>query len=223
MTNEGLLDLSWRWFPKTALFVSVQQAAIHYFDNAQSGRNSYPLRIKAGIRGLITEKVSAGLSAGYSEAFYSNSVNPTGFGQISAHADATYRATPLTSLSLGYEHDFQNSIIGNYYNVDVVHLALRHSVAERLIGSAFGHYENRRFDSSAQSNPLSMVSGNSRVDNYLSAGVALDHYFTDWAYGGVGYNVFNNDSNASYVDQLGRQVSAGYLKQQVFVRLGVTY
>jgi hypothetical protein len=225
ITNEGLLDVSWRWLPKTALFVSVEQGAIRYLDDSQSNRDSNPLRVRAGIRGLVTEKVSAGLSAGFSDGFYRDNVNPSGIDQLGGHADISYRPTQLTSMSLGYQHDFQNSIIGHYYNVDLVHLALRHSIADRLIASAFGHYEYRRFDSPAQTDPLNLAAtgGPSRTDNYFSAGAAADYYVLAWAYGGVGYNLFRNSSNATFADTTGQQVSASYLKQQVFVRVGVTY
>jgi hypothetical protein len=226
MDNEGVLDVSWRWFPKTALFVNFQQGFIRYLDSSQSYRDSDPLRAKAGLRGLITEKVSAGVSLGFSDGFYRDGTNPQGFGTLSASADVIWRPTLLTSLSLGYQHDFQNSIISHYYNLDSVHLAVRHAIENRLIVSAFGTYENRRYDSAARvdlSMPLLNV-GDSRTDNGINAGFAADYYVKAWAYAGIGYNLAVNSSNAVFVDPIsGQSVSADYVKQQFFVRIGLTY
>jgi hypothetical protein len=226
MDNEAMLDVSWRWLPKTALFVNFQQGFIRYLDSTQSYRDSNPLRAKVGLRGLITEKVSAGVSVGFSDGFYRDGTNPQGFGTVSASADLIWRPTFLTSLSLGYQHDFQNSIISHYYNIDSVHLAVRHAIENRLIVSAFGQYENRRYDSAAHvdlSMPLVNV-GASRTDNGTSAGLAADYYIKYWAYAGIGYNLATNSSNAVFVDPTsGQNVSADYVKQQFFVRIGLTY
>ena len=226
MDNEGMLDVSWRWFPKTALFVNFQQGFIRYLDSTQSNRDSKPLRAKVGLRGLITEKLSAGVSVGYSNGFYRDGTNPQGFGTVSASADVTWRPTVLTSVAFGYQHDFENSIISHYYNVDSLRLALRHAVENRLIVSAFGQYENRRYDSAARLDvtmPLLNV-GPSRTDNGFSAGLAADYYVKYWAYAGIGYNLVTNSSNAVFVDPTtGQSVSADYVKQQVFVRIGLTY
>jgi len=224
--NEVMLDLSWRWFPKTALYVNVTQGFIRYLDDSQSNRDSNPLRAKAGIRGLVTEKLSAGLSAGYAAGFYRDGTNPQGFGTLSVSAETIWRPTFLTAVSLAYRHDFQNSIISHYYNVDSVHLAVRHAVENRVIVSAFGHYENRRYDSPARLDPNMPLAntGPTRTDNVTGAGLAADYYLRYWAYAGIGYNLVTSSSNAAFVDTTsGQTVSADFVKQQVFARVGLTY
>jgi hypothetical protein len=226
MDNEAMFDLSWRWFPKTALYVNVTQGFIRYLDDSQTNRDSNPLRAKAGIRGLITEKLSAGVSAGYGNGFYRDGTNPEGFGNLSVSADTVWRPTFLTALSFSYQHDFQNSIISHYYNVDSFHLAVRHAIENRVIVSAFGHYENRRYDSSASFDPNMPLAttGPTRTDNATGAGLAADYYVKYWAYAGLGYNLVANSSNAAFVDATsGQTVSADFVKQQVFARVGLTY
>jgi hypothetical protein len=214
MRNDAILDLSWRWFPKTALFVSVQQGYVHYLADDTRKVDSYPLETAAGIRGLITEKLTASVAAGYANGFYKDSNNPTGFGLLSARADLAYRPTQMTSFSVGYQHRFENSLVGNFYNVDLFHGAVRQVVADRLILSAFGDYEYRRF--AAPANPT--VNGENRVDNYVSLGASADYYLKAWAYLGVAYNLFDNSSNAVY-----GLLRAEYVKHQVFGRVGITY
>jgi hypothetical protein len=226
MDNEAMLDISWRWFPKTALYVNVAQGFIRYLDDSQSNRDSNPLRAKAGIRGLVTEKLSAGVSAGYGNGFYRDGTNPQGFGTLSLGADTVWRPTFLTTISLAYRHDFQNSIISHYYNVDSLHLAVRHAIENRVIVSAFGHYENRRYDSAARFDPAMPLAntGPTRTDNATGAGLAADYYVKYWAYAGFGYNLVANSSNAAFLDpSSGQTVSADFVKQQVFARVGLTY
>jgi len=53
-----------------------------------------------------------------------------------------------------------------------------------------------------------------RSDDFIQAGATLDYFIRNWIYFGVGYSLLNNSSNIASVE---------YLKQQMFVRLGLTY
>jgi hypothetical protein len=53
-----------------------------------------------------------------------------------------------------------------------------------------------------------------RVDDFVQAGASLDYFARNWIYAGVAYSVMSNGSNIASVE---------YLKQQMFVRLGITY
>jgi hypothetical protein len=222
--HEGLLDASWRWFPKTALFVAVQQGYIHYLNSGQSTAtsgpkyDSYPLRASVGLRGLITQKLSLRLGLGYTNAFYSGGPNTSGFGFLVAQVDATYQPTLMTTLSVGYEHDFQNSIIGNFYNVDAFRASLRQTIIGRIVASVAGRYELRRFSNSPGTTPAA------RVDNATQVSAGIDYSLKTWAYIGAAYTLALNNSNAQYTSATGGTVvSADYVKQQVVGRIGFTY
>ena len=103
---------------------------------------------------------------------------------------------------------------------------MRHAIENRLIVSAFGHYENRRYDSAARLDPNMPIvnAGPTRTDNATGAGLAADYYVKYWAYAGIGYNLVVNSSNAAFVDTTsGQTVSANFVKHQVFARVGLTY
>ena len=53
-----------------------------------------------------------------------------------------------------------------------------------------------------------------RTDDFVQVGATLDYFIRNWIYAGVGYSLISNSSNISSVE---------YLKQQMFVRLGLTY
>lgn len=229
MGHELMLDASWRWFPKTALFLSVAQGYITYLnpEKAQDAQDpkydSYPLRVMAGLRGLITEKLSLNVGVGYAAGFYQGDVeNPSGLGNLAVIAEAGYRLTILTQLLLGYRHEFRNSVIGNYYNVDVGYLLLRHQLDTRLQFGAFGRYENRRYEGVRELNEAMMPVDIERQDDTISAGAQFDYFVQRWFYTGIGYSLAFNESSH---DDTTASTAQGfdYIKHQVFARLGVVY
>ncbi|HXU02004.1 MAG TPA: hypothetical protein VN903_13620, partial [Polyangia bacterium] len=114
-TNLLMLDAAWKWLPKTAIFVNAQQGIIFYLNDSAATvgkESSYPLRVTAGLRGLLTERTSAVLSLGYNNAFVSGGATSTsGFwGSSFAELSFTLRPSDLSRIVAGYRHDFQNSV-----------------------------------------------------------------------------------------------------------------
>ena len=68
-----------------------------------------------------------------------------------------------------------------------------------------------------------------RTDNFFQVGATLDYFLRNWMYAGLGYALLVNDANLTPAPAVpGGPVppapnSANYVKQQVFVRLGLTY
>ena len=218
ISHQVSVDLSWKWLPKTALFLNVSQGYVTYL-NDQSGNSpdtkkvsSYPLHLLAGLRGLITRKTSVNLSVGYANAFYSDGPSPYGLaGHLSANVDLTVSPTLLNSFGLGYHHDFQNSIVGNYYNVDSVTAWAQQQVGGRLFAGVSGRYEHRAFQFAASS----------RADNFVQVGAVADYRPKSWGYLGVGYSLLYNQAGTPTSDT--GPAGATYVKHQIFARLGVTY
>ena len=71
-----MLDVSWKWLPKTGLFVNVNRATSTTTTTATGSatlkNDSYPLIATVGVRGLLTEKTSVLLAVGYMNGFYSD-------------------------------------------------------------------------------------------------------------------------------------------------------
>ena len=226
LSQDVYLEVSWRLFPKTALFAGAQQTYVHYLDAQQTNapinstrHDSYPFRATTGLRGLITEKLVAALTVGYGKAFYSSGPSPSGLGLANAKLGLTYSPTQFSFISLDFQHEFQNSIIGNYFDLDAASLGIRQAFADRIVARAFVRLEHRSYSA-----PLDGVAGDRRVDNALSAGAEADYHLKSWAYAGVAYTALRNTSNAAYRDGLtGTVQTADYVKQQMFVRAGITY
>jgi len=222
MGNEGVLDVGWRWLPRTTLYAQVAQGAITYFNanapNAPPG--SYPLRTLLGLRGLLTEKLAVNIAAGYSNAFYTRGENPSGLGNVGVLAEVNYTMSLLSRAGLGYHHDFVNSpFVGSYYNMDAIYGAFQQMVASRVVTYLFGRFENRRFGK---------VPGEdqSRVDNFVMGGVAIDYMIGKFFQAGASYSLnLNRTATASTVVVNGTPTTSelNYTKHVLLFRLGLMY
>jgi len=225
MTNEAMLDVSWRWLPKTALYVQVRQGYVKYLNTQDDSsglvpsslgkkQDSYPLRAMVGIRGLITEKTSVALSVGYQNAFYIGGKSTTGFfGSTLAAAELIVMPLQTTKLTFGLHHDFQNSVVGNFFYDDGAYASVSHQLVSRLIAQAWGAYDHRRY----YGLPAGM---DPRVDDMIQATALLDFYIRAWAYVGASYSLIRNRSD--YLPDQGYS-GTNYTKQLVFGHVGLTY
>lgn len=223
--HEGMIDLSWRWLPKTALFLQVRQGYISYLNTQTTGGSltgtkfsSAPLRATVGLRGLITDKTSVAIAVGYQNGFYSNGTNSSGtFGPVLAAAELVISPIYTTKITVGVRHDFQNSVIGNFYYDEGAYASIAYQTLTKLIAQLWTAYDNRQYHGLAAAQP-GLGLPDSRTDNGVQAGAMLDYYLKSWAYAGVSYTLLYNESNAG-----GGLTGADYTKHQVFARLGVTY
>lgn len=210
VTNNLLLDVSWKWLPKTAIFASVQQGYIFYLNDTSQKVNSFPLYVTAGLRGLLTEKTSAVFALGYVNGFYSTGGSTGGFfGSTYANLSFTIKPTMYNRFVIGARHDFLNSIISNFAYEDTVYASYVQQIAGRLALDLSGRYARLDY----QGNFVD-PSQEGRIDNLFQVGATLDYFIRNWVYLGIGYSLLDNNSNIPI---------NSYVKHQVFARLGVTY
>jgi len=232
LSQELMLDGSWKWLPKTAVFFQARQGYVTYLNSNTGGTiakyASYPLHIIVGLRGLITEKTSVVASLGYANGFYScpggiaSCVSTGGvLGSTYANLEATYRPTLLGRIVLGYRHDFQNSVISDFYYGDQVYGSYVQQVAGRFALDLSGRYFHKNYQGYT---PAGNGIVQARVDNIVQVGATLDYFIRNWAFAGIGYALVLNSSDPSTIMVAGGQPeSLNYTKHQVFARLGVTY
>lgn len=223
LTHTFTLDVAWKWLPKTAIFVQANQGYISYLNTNSEGKvPSYPLRIIAGLRGLITPKLQAILSLGYANGFYQSGATTSGFwGSTYVDLQGIMNPTMLSRITLGYHQDFQNSVISNFYYQYTLYGSWVQQIAGRLsldLSGRYSHlnYEGLLFDKTTQS----------RADNVFTAGLTFDYFIRNWIYAGIGYSFSANVSDYHLPDAMGNPdptKPVDYAKHQVFARLGVTY
>jgi hypothetical protein len=214
MTNAIMLDASWKWLPKTAIFVNVTQGFVTYLEEPTPKTPSYPLRATAGLRGLLTEKTSVLLALGYTNAFYSSGATTGGiWGSTFADLSFTVRPTMLSRVVLGYRHAFENSVISNFYYAETAYASYVQQLASRLALDLSGRYIYKNYQGLFDPQTLE------RTDNFFQVGATLDYFVRNWIYAGLGYALLINRSNVVSTVP----VDLDYTKQQVFVRVGLTY
>jgi len=224
MANELLLDGSWLWLPKTALFAQIAQGYVHYIGQVNPTNpkfDSYPLRALAGLRGLLTEKVSLQVGAGYSNAFYQGGVSTSGLSNLAGFIEISHRPSLFTQLTLGYRHEYRNSVVGSFYDVDSVYLGVNQRIASRVSVLVHGKYENRRYKGTI--NVSGAVLPVARTDNYAEAGISADYFMQDWLYAGVGYLLLTNGSQFDNKDPRLTVTGVDYVKHQVSGRIGFIF
>jgi hypothetical protein len=225
LTHLLTLDVSWKWLPKTAVFFQANQGYVTYLYDAPPGTPnkvpSFPLRIFAGLRGLVTQRLAALVSVGYMNGFYETGATTNGFfGQTYLQAQGTYTPTLVSRIVLGYKHDFTNQVIGNFSYDDSIYASYGHQLGGRVAVDISGRYIRKDYQGTSQGLPLN------RVDHTFTAGAHIDYYPRNWIYAGVGYALYANATDATaeaLVNGVAMAIPLDYLKQQFFVRLGITY
>jgi hypothetical protein len=231
MVHGGLLDLSWRWLPKTAVFAQGTTSYVDYTEEqaqgAQTRRNSLGWGASAGLRGLITPKISSTLAVGYLTADYeagpAASVPVEDPSIVTAVANISWRPVVTSSLTAGYQRQFRNSpLIGTFFYVDAASLILTYE--QRLfIFAAEARYEHRRYGGV-------IVNGVQvpRKDHVGVGGAFLDFRIQPWFLIGAGYALELSDSKPEAISTgQSTQASTGggpdYVKHQILGRLSLTY
>ncbi len=135
LTHEASTRGRWKFRPRTAFVYDATLRFTNYV-NPVLLRNNRPLRTRIGLTGLVTPRFGVTGMVGWGASFVDTSVDNTG-GQIpqfdSVIAEAELRwfltANPaaeqsgdvslaLSYLSLGYNRDFQPSLISTFYGID---------------------------------------------------------------------------------------------------------
>jgi len=172
----------------------------------------YPTTIRLSIVGRTESETSALLQLGYTNGFYSGAASTNGFlGSTYAEVSLSVRPTMLSRVVLGFRHSFVNAVISSFSYNETAYASYVQQIAGRLALDLSGRYVHSKFGGLFV-DPVQMATG--RTDDFFQAGASLDYFIRNWIYAGVAYSLLNNGSNIP---------TAEYLKQQVFVRAGVTY
>lgn len=222
---------TWKFFPKTGIYLDVSESPhIYPTPGTTNHPNSFPLRVVAGLIGLITPKLTMNLWIGYGNGFYVRQPtdprpaipNPN---TPIAGLELKWKPTALATGMLGYRHDFVNSLLGAFYDLDHAYIGWTQLIW-RFAATADLRYSNIRYQGIPDSAAIFM---NRRTDNWLAFDFRLDYHFKDWLSASVGYIMQYNNSDAMLNFSGGGMtpgmllVPVNYLKHEVFLRLSVLY
>lgn len=114
-TIRSKLAGSWRFLPKTAAILDATWDFRTYANSSLSSQNlaanSQPFRVKVGLNGALTKRLTATGLAGWG---LSNHAQGASYNSFLASVGLGLRASESTRLFLGYDRDFSDSFIGNF-------------------------------------------------------------------------------------------------------------
>ncbi len=144
--HDVSLTGTWKFFPFTALVFDANYQRRSYLSDNQ-GRygeltDSTPLRVRLGVNGFITKKLSMLLMVGYGNSFHEKhtvaagaTTNPNendSFNMAVGEARLSYKFSPNTIVQGGYRYDFADSLFSNYTEYHKINLNFLQRIAGRV-------------------------------------------------------------------------------------------
>jgi len=208
--HEVFERIRWRWLPKTAL---LHEARVSPTFHAGDNRSSTPIRTRIGINGLLTNRLSLLLMAGYGVAFYSDGQD---FDSFLAQAELRYIIGPMSNLRVGYERDFHQALIANYYLRDRGYLAYAHMFGGRFLLTLEGSVSSLGFSPILPGAGCGGETG--RRDVLLEAGLFGEYRIQDW----IAVNA-SVRQQSDITDYSCSDYPADYSRQEVFAGVRAFY
>jgi hypothetical protein len=129
-----------------------------------------------------------------------------------------WKPTLLSTGGLGYVHDFQNSLLGAYYDEDMVWLSWTQLIW-RFTGYLRFEYANLRYKG-----VQAVQATTDGTDNYITLSVAVDYPFKQWLIGSIGNQLYFNKSDRTITAAPpAAVVPVDYIKDVVYLRLTFQY
>jgi hypothetical protein len=203
-SNEAYLRGRWRFRPRTAMLYDATFDFFNYTNAAEARAqglvSSTPVRARIGVNGLITERFAALAMIGWGASFFDDKIPQVQqFDSLLAQAELKWflaaspgiaRATDLglalSSISVGFTRDFQNSYLGNYDILDRGYLKFDYMFAGRVAISVQGGVGSVEYptlywlsQSPANGALIATFRGNGFTDVVADASVFGEYRFTD--------------------------------------------
>ncbi len=234
----------YKFLPKTVALVDVDFSIISYdseFRTVAGGNqpsplrnvDSMPLRLKAGINGLITNGISVRLLGGYGWGFYELGADPNTF-LVDAELKYHFGVLRDNSVGIGFERDWRDSMIGNFFTYNRPYVSFSSAFADkRLTFDAslsvdFRHYELTLDNAVVNSNTASFAIPNTINDTVYRANAGLSYQFTPWLVAGIDYTLLANttDDNVDLINAVPGVTELqgrSFLQNVIMGRVGVRY
>ena len=150
--HDITLKGSWKFFPYTALVLDGNWQAREYLDKDMGKYGeltpSKPLRVRFGLNGFITRKLSVMALVGYGNSFHEQRVtadmNPRendSFNMVIGEARVSARFSPNTILQGGYQFDFNDSTFSNYVQFHKFYINFQQRFLNRIdVGADLSYF-----------------------------------------------------------------------------------
>ena len=236
------LNTRYNFLPKTGIYLDASYTLIRYDQEtsatppsateAVTNVNSQPLRLTAGVGGLITQRLSVKAGMGYGWSFHDEGEQFRGLIGTAAVGYAYGRLDLDNMLQLGYRRSFEDFSLGNFYTDHRMFLNWRQGLAEnRLSLNAEVAFSIRDYSFDPETvDGLTRTNGEGFEDQLLSAGAGIDYDITDWWALGADYDLHMNLTDEEFLfgdpttpAEPSIPVLRRYMQHQVFVSTTLRY
>jgi hypothetical protein len=227
--HEFELMASWRFYPKTAMFISAN-GKLRTWNGSKAAKEIYidsnPFRVYAGLNGFFTKKLAALLKVGYGHSFHDSGES---YEHVVGHAEVAYKITRTTLLAVGYSRDFVDSFYANFYTDNHIYLRFNTRILRRLgiqLNAGYHLIDYARFDPVDQGLAV-QVRNKERRDQGLNVHAQISFDITRWIGVSVGYELRSvmTDFWTKYLspDNQERLDLGSFVKHQVYSSVDVRY
>jgi hypothetical protein len=155
-TSQIRLQGRWRFRPRTAFIYDGNVSIISYAraqDANTALHDSTPVRSRIGITGLVTPRLSLLAMVGWGASFFRPGTDPNvkqydsviGTAEVKFYPSGNPNAggspdgsLAISSIALGYNRDFQNSYLGDFYGSDRGYAKVAYFFGPRVVLSLEG-------------------------------------------------------------------------------------
>jgi len=191
----------WRFFPKTVAFADVRYSVIDRPEQDDDDEitqdrlrnvDANPFRLELGVRGLITQRLSAVLRAGFMHTF--NAELDSFVGAI-GKASLEYIIEPTFQIEGGYEYDAKGSAFSNFYKYHSAFAGTQLSLLGRVTVKGKVAYVLKDYTQSNARVGADNTPTAKRDDPFLRVDAGIGYHFVDWVDLSVRWRLERNDTD----------------------------
>ena len=223
---------SWRFYPMTYAFLESTLAFRTYTNEADEDVGvgnlvgSSPFRVYAGLSGLITERLSLLVRAGYGNSMLDRGDD---FSSFVGMLQASWRFSPRTVIHLGIARDFEDVPLGGWVSFVRPYLAFTQRFGEIAELNVDFAYDFRSY-AAWQPSPIDIngesvtpeVSDANRSEGLIRTGVLLDFDLTRLFGATLGYRYESIVSDYTITTN-GQPSFVSYDDHRIFASLNLRY
>jgi hypothetical protein len=193
-THDLYATTRWKFFPKTALMFDAHFSPTTFYGAGTTHPSSFPIRVRGGINGLLTTRLTLLAMVGYGAAFYDRFDD---FDSVIGQLELGYIIGPTANVKLGYSRDFYDSFLSNYYVEDRFYLEYSQMIGGRVllgVRGGVGLFSYATWFDTGVGTPsdptrndlraTASLFGEYRATDWLGINLSIDYQgnFTDWTY-----------------------------------------
>jgi hypothetical protein len=222
MTHTGFLGARWQWLPKTQIGLEASIGMVSPSNDAIKSAST-PLRVVASASTLFTPAVGLITRAGYGNGFYESGENVSTW---LAAAELRLALGPTLRFAAGYNHDFADGLVGNFYTDHQIYARGAWQLLDRWQIRVSGDLRFRSYGGIRDTETINLCGDAScadfRDDVLTRVEAGVEYQITPWMFGSVGYSL-NTDSTDFFVRGSSADDSGSYVANEVFAKVSARF